>query len=294
MKISYNEACALGCSTLEQDLVLCEKAGFDFIEIRLDMLTRYLMDHRVDDLVSFFASNHIKPHAFNALYLYEGFLSPSDDTKRGTFLLSEFLLACQIGEKIGDHDMIVVPPFREGPNYIPYPKSEEETFDDCVRMLRLLAPIAEDYGIKLSFELVGFPRSSVRTIKAADRIVRAVNEPNVGFVFDAYNIFLYNGQNDFKAIKEVQPEKIFSVHLNSADDVPENERGQDKRCFPGEGIVDVDDFLKKLKGCGYNGMVSIETFRPSHWQQSPEWVIDNAYATTRASMERNGCLEEDA
>ena len=28
MFISYNEACARDCSTLEQHLVLCEKAGF--------------------------------------------------------------------------------------------------------------------------------------------------------------------------------------------------------------------------------------------------------------------------
>ena len=39
MKTSYNEACARDCSTLEQDLSLCEKAGFDYIEIRLDMLS---------------------------------------------------------------------------------------------------------------------------------------------------------------------------------------------------------------------------------------------------------------
>ncbi len=38
MLISYNEACAKDCSTLEQDLELCERAGFDCIELRLDML----------------------------------------------------------------------------------------------------------------------------------------------------------------------------------------------------------------------------------------------------------------
>ena len=46
MFISYNEACARDCSTLEQDLVLCEKAGFDYIEIRLDMLTDALFYFR--------------------------------------------------------------------------------------------------------------------------------------------------------------------------------------------------------------------------------------------------------
>ena len=42
MKTSYNEACARDCSTLEKDLALCEKAGFDYIEIRLDLLRGFL------------------------------------------------------------------------------------------------------------------------------------------------------------------------------------------------------------------------------------------------------------
>ncbi len=55
MFISYNEACARDCSTLEQDLVLCEKAGFDYIEIRLDMLTDYLKRQRWRSWRHFFA-----------------------------------------------------------------------------------------------------------------------------------------------------------------------------------------------------------------------------------------------
>lgn len=61
MKTSYNEACARDCSTLEQDLSLCEKAGFDYIEIRLDMLRGWLKDHTVDQLKEFLkrtGSNH--------------------------------------------------------------------------------------------------------------------------------------------------------------------------------------------------------------------------------------------
>lgn len=50
MKTSYNEACGRDCSTLEQDLALCEQAGFDYIEIRLDMLRRYLQGHTAEQL----------------------------------------------------------------------------------------------------------------------------------------------------------------------------------------------------------------------------------------------------
>ena len=59
MKTGYNEATGLGCSSLETDLALCEKVGFDFIEIRLDMLRRYLEEHSLDDLRQFFAGSRL-------------------------------------------------------------------------------------------------------------------------------------------------------------------------------------------------------------------------------------------
>ena len=54
--------------------------------------------------------------------------------------------------------------------------------------------------------------------------------------------------------------------------------------------MDTDSFLQTLKCCGYDGMVSVETFRPEYWAKTPEWVIENAYRTTREALERNGCL----
>ena len=98
MFISYNEACARDCSTLEQDLVLCEKAGFDYIEIRLDMLTDYLKRHTVEELAAFFCTSRLKPHAFNALYLSPEFLSEGDDEARQKEVLEEFRLGCEVGE----------------------------------------------------------------------------------------------------------------------------------------------------------------------------------------------------
>lgn len=290
MYISYNEACALGCSTLEKDLELCDKVGFDYIEIRFDLLMGYLKTHTVDELADFFSGHHLKPHAFNALYLYPEFLREDDDSKRQTFLLGQFLYACEIGKKIGNHHMIVVPPFLDGPNYVLFPGTEEEKSSNCIRMLKELGPIARRYDMNLCFELVGFPRSSVRTVEAAKRIVEAVNMDNVGYVFDAYNIYLYNGQNDYEAMKSVDRAKIFAIHLNSADDVPEAERMQEKRCFVDEGVVDIGRFFGSLKEIGYDGMCSIETFRPQHWEKTPEWVIKNAYETTYSSMKKNHCI----
>lgn len=290
MYVSYNEACGKDCSSLEQDLKLCEKVGFDYIEIRLDMLEEYLKHHTVKELAEFFKHSHLKPHALNALYLYSEFLSDGDDIQTQQALLQEFELGCQVGSAIGSKYFIIVPPLQRDPKGGPYQGKWENTFENCVRILKELSVRAEQYEMNLCFELVGFDRSSVRTVQQADAIVRAVNKPNVGFVFDSYNIYLNGGCNDFSAIKKVQPERIFAVHMMSGDDVPENQRGQDKRCFCGQGVVDIPAFLNTLKAIGYHGMVSVETFRPEYWEKSPEWIIEQAYRTTRQVMEQNHCI----
>lgn len=284
MKISYNEACARDCSTLEKDLVLCEKAGFDYIEIRLDMLRKYLLSHTLEDLRGFFLKSRIKPHAFNAIYIYPEFLSDRDDSARKDALLDEFLLSCIAGKYIGSEYIIIVPPLQRDPLGGPYTGKWEDTKRECVRILKELSDYARPYNMKLCFELVGFERSSVRSIEMADEIVRAVDRDNVGFVFDSYNIYLNGGLNDFSSLKKVQSGKIFAVHLMSGDDVPAEERGQDKRCFSGKGVVDTDSFLRTLQSIGYDGMVSVETFRPEYWAMSPEEVIQRAYETTRDAV----------
>ena len=290
MLVSYNEACAKDCSTLEKDLELCEKAGFDCIEIRLDMLKEYLKTHTLAELAGFFKNSRLRPHALNAVYLYPEFLSEQDDKEKQSSLMDEFLLGCEACRAIGSRYMIIVPFLQKDPAGGPYAGKKEDPFRSSVRILKELSERAQAYEVNLCFEIVGFDRSSVRSIKEADEIVKAVDRENVGFVLDSYNLYLNGGNNDFSDIRKIQPEKIFAVHLMSGDDVPAQERGQDKRCFCGQGVVDTDGFLKELKACGYNGMVSVETFRPEYWQKSPEWVIEQAYKTTYAALKKNGCI----
>lgn len=290
MKTGYNEATGMGCSTLERDLILCEQAGFDFIEIRLDMLARYLTSHSLAELSGFFSSSRLRPHALNALYLYPEFLGPDDDPPRRAALLNEFLLACVAGNAIGSRHLIVVPPLQRDPAGGPYAGKWDDTFRECVRILTRLSDMARPHEMNLCFEPVGFNRSSVRTIAQADAIVRAVDRGNVGFVMDAYNIHLNGGLNDFSGIREVEAAKIFAAHINNADPVPWAEMGQDKRRFADSGAVDVDAFLGALKDAGYDGMVSVETFRPEYWEKDAEWVIAEAYRTTREALAKNGVL----
>ena len=290
MKIGYNEACGLGCSSLEQDLRLTEEAGFDILEIRYDMLRDYLTTHTIGDLEAYFASSSVRPGPLNATYIYPEFLSDNDDVARRNALLAEFVMGCSVAQRIGAPSIVVVPPLQADPEGGPYQGRIEDTNRECIRILSRLADIAADYGIGISFEPVGFERSSVRSIAQAEEIVAAVDRPNVGFTIDSYNIFLNGGSNDFSAIARMEGSRIHVAHLMNADEVPAPERAQSKRRFPGEGAVDLAAFLAALKESGFDGIVSVETFRPEYWQESPEWVVSNAFETTRACLAANDCL----
>lgn len=288
MKIGFNEATAMGCSDLETDLVLCEKAGFDFIEIRLDKLGEYLKTHTIDSLRSFFENSTVKPHALNALYTYSGLCA--EDSEQNRKVISEFIQACKYAQAIGAGYIVVVPPLQRDPNGGPFEGSPGQVHKDCVRILRCLGKKAEEYGIGICFEVVGFNRSSVRSVNAAAAILDEVMLPNAGLVIDAYNLYMHRGHDSFEEIKSVSTDKIFAVHINNADYAPQNEMGQHLRRFCDGGIMDLSLFLKELKHKGYDGMVSIETFRPEYWQASPGWVIKTAFETTYNCLRENGCL----
>ena len=100
MKTSYNADCARDCSTLEKDLALCEKAGFDYIEIRLDLLRGWLKEHTVEQLKEFFETHRLKPHAINAVYLHQGML-PDETPDWDDPAMQDFKLACEVGSAIG-------------------------------------------------------------------------------------------------------------------------------------------------------------------------------------------------
>lgn len=276
MKISYNEATAMKCSSLEKDLVLCEKTGYEFIEIRLDMLRDYLKTHSVKDLKTFFDNNRIKPHAFNALFDIN-----FCDKKAWEIVMDDFMLACETGEKISSYYTVVVPTLTKEP----CTRSEKDIFEDSVANLMKLSDVGKNYGMKLGFEPVGSPGYCVKTVKQAWDIVKHINQDDVGITFDAFNLYLYNKLNDFKDMKMIDANKLFVVHLDDSDDLPAEVLDHCDRCFPGEGVIDLKNYISTLREMNYKGPISIETFRPSYWAKDPEWVIKEGYETTKRLLE---------
>jgi 2-keto-myo-inositol isomerase len=260
MKICFNEATTMKNSTLERDLELCEKYGYDSIEIRLDKLREYLETHSVEDLDSFFNSNKLKPFAFNALE----FITFRDEAGYNE-IKENLVFLCEVGEKIKCKKIVVVPTFDVGD----YTKTEIK--QESILRLNELADIAEKYGVKLAYEFVGYPNCSVNTFEQTYDIVSAVNRNNVGMVLDCFHFHAMGSR--IEDLKKADASKIFIFHIDDSEDLPIGALRDDKRLWPGEGAVDLNSILKTLKEIGYSEMASVELFRPEYWVWDAEETV---------------------
>jgi len=57
------------------------------------------------------------------------------------------------------------------------------------------------------------------------------------------------------------------------------------RLLPGEGVISLDDILFRLKRTGFDGLCSIELFRPEYWERDPAELAAAARAATIKVLE---------
>jgi len=275
MKLGFNEATCMKNSTLEQDLELLEKHGYDYIEIRLDMLADYLKNHTLDDLKDFFDTHHLKPYGFNSIENIN-FCGPVG----WKALVDLVSFACQASTVIGGKCLVVVPTM--GPTM--KDRTTDEVFQDSVDVLRRLSGLVEPYGMRLAFEPIGDPRWCVRTVEEALRIVEEVGRENVGLAIDAFNLFMYSRLADIDSLDQVPGEKVFVLHIDDADDLPLGVLDHSHRTFPGNGVIPLAALVHKLKARGYDDICSLELFNPGYWELAAEDVIRIGADKTRAFL----------
>ena len=108
MKLGFNEATALECKgqSLLADMEMCEKYGFDYIEIRFDCVREYLKDHTLEELSDWFKNHHLKPWAYNTLI----FFNQRDEAGKKE-IDEEVDFIMEVSKAIGLKMLITVPSF---------------------------------------------------------------------------------------------------------------------------------------------------------------------------------------
>ena len=269
MLLGFNGATTMK-ATLPQDIAAASEAGFKVLEIWAAKMDEYLARHRVMELQALFAEHGVQLASINSIEFIT--FRPPEEYKRIKTRCREL---CKLAQSLGCDKIVVVPsPTPQGG------ATEEEIRAESVRVLRELAAIAEPYGVKLAFEFLGFPWCSVRTLGQCYDIVKEVSRPNVGLVIDACHF--YAGGSDLRDIERVHAPKLFIFHINDVEDRPKETIEDAHRLLPGEGVIPLDDILVRLSHIGYDGLCSIELFRPAYWERDP---VELARAARRATLE---------
>lgn len=276
MRIAYNEATCRERSSLEGDLCLCRKYGVKEIELRFDMIERYLACHSVKEFQGLFRDSGVRPITLNAIFNIN-FLTEV----RRRDIAEQMRRAGQIGRWIGANCVIVLPSDGEATGRHAWPSIRE----DSIQNLRWLAQIGATDGMRVAFEPIGAKERCVRSISAAWEIVRAVAREDVGLALDAYNLYMYDGLRDVNDIAQIDPKKVFIVHLDDADaNIPYGRLGTFDRKLPGDGSIDLKTFVAQFEALGYEGPYSIEILNQQYWQRTPEALFHEALEKTRKLM----------
>lgn len=264
LKLGFNEATCKENSSVQKDLEFCEKYGYEYIELRLDMLKDYLKEHTLQELKRFFDTHELKPFAFNSIEDIN-FTTPEE----WKVLKELFLFGCEAAQAIQNPYIIVVPTMTEKIQQ----HTEHEVFEDSVKVLNELADLAKPYGVKLAFEPIGDRRWCCNSLRQAWEIVQAVDREDVGLTIDCINFYMHDKCADVEFITQIPKEKIFVFHMNDCEDLPFGILDHCHRIMPGKGCIPVGEIADRIKQTGYDEIASLELFRPEYWEMEAEDVV---------------------
>ncbi len=277
MKLGFNESTCMKQSTIETDLKYCEEYGFEYIELRIEMLLDYLTRHELSELKEYFDTHHIKPYSINAVEDID-FRSPADWGK----LIEQLTFACEVSEVIGNKYIVVTPTIDQE---IATTRLESEILEECARNLNEMAEIAEDYGVSIAFEPVGDRYSICRSLRLANEIVDKVNRDNIGLSIDCSNLYMHDKCSDVEYIRKIPKNRIVLFHLCDCEDLPLGTLRHGNRLMPGDGCVPINEIIDAVRDTGFDEIASVELFREEYWNMLPEEVIELAAEKARPYLE---------
>jgi len=257
------------------ELTIANEAGFEIAELRDAKVRPYLEKHSMVELLDFLKTLKIKPVNINALEPVT--FVPEKDWKELEERADWF---CHTAAQLGCQTIAVVPGIK------PVGATREDCFQESVKALKRLAPIAENYGVGMSFEFIGFNGFTIQGVGECLRVIETVGRPYIGMVFDFIHFF--TGEYVLEELEEADPKMIHMIHLDDAKNLPlEVHRQTDgKRLLPGDGIMDTDEMMKTLCDIGYDGDYSIEIYNPEIWDMDPVQVAHDAYAKGRKVLSK--------
>jgi len=157
-----------------------------------------------------------------------------------------------------------------------------------VRRLKQVAAILKDHGLKLGLEFVA-PRTKliegnpfIYDMPGMLELCHETDGETCGLLLDSYH--WYTSHASVEDILGLQAEQIVHVHINDAYPGPIDDLLDLVRLLPGDGVIDLNAFLRALKQIEYDGPVAVETFDEGLRKAGPEEAAQRAGQAVRRVM----------
>lgn len=146
-----------------------------------------------------------------------------------------------------------------------------------------LVELGLKFGVKPAMEYLGFVEQ-INTLEAALEIMLKSGHPEATIIVDPFHSF--RGGGTFASLTKLRHEQIAISHFNDAPTNPARVEQHDRhRVLPGEGHLDLREWIQNLREIGYDRWLSLELFNEELWNQDPREVARRGLEMMRSIAE---------
>lgn len=259
MKLAINGSSTMPY-TLSEDIIAAGKAGFDAVEIWYPKLLKHLETEPLDHIKDLLQQYHLQiatlcPTVINAF----------DDRDSS---LQAFKVAVDLAVDLGCKTLLT------GAQRSPSGMYVSEAIKVFCEAADAFVGYAEDHGIRVALEPIGL-HSFLDGPAAALEINERINRSNFGLMIDTFHY--YKSNISMTDIEAIPVNKIFVIHVNDCEDLPKSQLQDKDRLYPTLGIIPAVKMLSPVVVKGYDGMLSVEVFRPSYWDMPIDEINRDAF-----------------
>jgi sugar phosphate isomerase/epimerase len=148
---------------------------------------------------------------------------------------------------------------------------------------RALLEVGDEFGVAPLLEVWGFSKS-ISHLSEALYIAAQADHPKACILADVYH--LYKGGSGFNGLQIVNPRALPIFHVNDYPAMPDRENISDSdRVYPGDGIAPLVDIFSTMHDAGFDGVLSLELFNESYYQNEAQTIADTGISKLRAVVE---------
>lgn len=258
-------------ASLSEKIKAAAQAGYQAIELWFSDVRAYQNEGgSLNDLIKMLEDNGLQVPSMIALH---GWMDAYGDTYIKAMEECKGLLS--LAASLGSKRVVASPSMRLEPSPL--------NVDEAAQRFGELMKMGREVGVLPMMEFLGFS-PKVSRVDQAWEIVQRVNDPEATVVLDPFH--LWRGGSSLDDVPDLMGDRIGILHFNDVPTgIPREVAGDDVRVMPGDGALPLKELIAEVKRRGYEGVISLELFNRSYWQQDPYEVAKIGLEKMRGVVE---------